>query len=467
MRFRMKLGALLAVGICGVLLLVSRLREMPVPATLPHADAPDAPPADPGPLVGPELTEEERVLEVARAYLLAWHEWDFEAVWELMSKPARNVWAEILGAEDHGDSSSLWNFRDLAEEYNAARFEDPRALFLSTAKEFVESPSAQDSVQGETPAVVIEDAKATVTWSQADLRLHLGREGAGWRVHAMAEAVGMLSLLEAPGGRKIPVIGSYDLIRRDAADLDTWWPRLPRLPGDHPEEADFDAPPDDITLYVDSHGGVRRFGLRLSPEMYSRFLFQRADFHRDMNDPGQPCTLWNILYLDRDLPGENLRKILLLLTAAVVRMKNLHLVARYRNTSPDEKRTLHGLSLVLSPVYLLTTCRFRVEETAVDLILRDVEEAVFGEDLTRVLNDLPEDDRKKGLRLRFGPRVPTERLVLLLHALAQQEDLRIVLDIREETVPETRWGLEFDGKPVRLVNPTGKVKTELKLEVWR
>ncbi len=27
--------------------------------------------------------------------------------------------------------------------------------------------------------------------------------------------------------------------------------------------------------------------------------------------------------------------------------------------------------------------------------------------------------------------------------------------------------LELDGKPVRLVDPTGKVKTDLNLEVWR
>jgi len=466
-RKKVEIGVILLVVLCAVLLLASRLREAPVPATLPHAGAPDAPPTDPAPLADRELTEEERVLRLARVYLKAWDEWEFERVWELLSEPARNVWSEILEAGEHEDQGLEWSFKDRAEKYDAARFKDPRELFLSAAKRLVETPSAFSRVNDEAPGVDIGEDYATVTWSEAELQMHLSRKGRDWRVHLLGGLYPGFELVDAPGGRKVPVFATFGIFRKDQADLDAWWPRLPRLQGDGPVEPDTDGEIDGIRLYVDSFGGVKSRGRRPSPEELLEFLFQRAEWQRDWDHPQQPATVKTVLDLDRGLPAGSLRDLLLQLTDPEVRMMMLHVAARFSDTPPDRPWYACGLDLHLDPVVYLTTAKIRARETATDLLIRDVEEARFGEDLTKRLTDLPAPDRRKGVRVRCGPNVPAERFLQVLHVLAQQEDLRVVLDIREEKVPESRWGLELDGKPVRLPTLSGKVKTWLNLEVWR
>lgn len=278
-----------------------------------------------------------------------------------------------------------------------------------------------------------------------------------------------ISLVDVPTAKER---GSTELFQKDEADLKAWWGRLPRLPGEGMGEPDCDGTYESvhdrvIRLFADSTGRVKRFGQEIAPDDLLEFLFQHADYQRDYEDPAQPSQVPIVLRLDRELPVGEFRKLLLLLTAGEVRFGFVHLPARFDNTPPERVWYDVGFVLSFDLVVFLTTLRVRAEEVAVDLVLRDVEEAVFGEDLAAKLQALPEADRRRGVRLRCGSRVRTERLLQVLHVLAQQEDLRVVLDLREEDVPETRWGLELDGKPVSLPTLSGKVKTDLGLEVWR
>jgi hypothetical protein len=411
-------------------------------------------------------------LAVADAYLLAWDEEDFERLWELMSGPARELWAEVLEPGEPEKNSNLPDFRVLNERFHAAEFGNPRQLFLHAAPDIFESPSVRSRVKSETPEVVIDGDRATVTWPAAEREIHLGLEQAGWRVHQEVGVGGTFELTRSPGGRMVPVVVFTTLTCKDDADLETWWLRLPRLSGLGPEPTDADLPLDatftTVRFFVDAGGRVRRFGREMALDDLPEFLFQRADCERDMEHPAQYSTVVTALHLDQDLPGKGFCDLLLLLTAPEVRMRSVYLAARYENTTEKIIEYDRGLSLDLAPVFLRTSIRIRVEETAMTLLVRDVGEAADGTDLAEALAARPEADRKKGIRVRFGPHVPTGRIMEVLHVLAQQEnDLRIVLDLRAETVPETPSGLELDERPSRLPEIEGKVKTTLDLEVWR
>jgi hypothetical protein len=271
-----------------------------------------------------------------------------------------------------------------------------------------------------------------------------------------------------PGEDRTPSVISVKISLTDDPDVERWVPLLPRLSGTGSgEPVRRDTHQRIIRFFVDASGALRRDLVDIAREKQLETLIDHADWQRDLGNPANQSTVQNFLFLDRDMAGRAFRELLLLLTAREVRMRWVYLVARYEDTPEYLGLDPTCLSLDLRPVAYLTEVRIRMQETAMNLVVREVGEAVQGTDLAEAVSALPEETRKKGVLLRFGPRVRVERLMRVLHVLTQQEDLRVVLDIRKEAVPETRWGLELDGEPVRLVDPTGRVKTDIKLEVWR